>query len=113
MNDEYQKKYLFTKAFALVSNPDTWCQDYYAKDCNGNQVCYTDLKAVCWCSTGAMSLMGVKYPSYFITNNILQNDFNHFCMQNWDRSLASLNDKWIHVEVVQLWKQFGISKGYI
>jgi hypothetical protein len=38
---------------ALLSNRDKWTSGFYARDAKGDRVSALDVRATCWCLTGA------------------------------------------------------------
>jgi hypothetical protein len=42
------------KAWQILSKKSKWTKDSYAKDADGKPVPYFDVKAVCWCASGAI-----------------------------------------------------------
>ena len=42
----------------LISDPERWCQECYARDKNGAPVLYESLAAVRWCALGACEKVG-------------------------------------------------------
>lgn len=42
----------------LIEKPKSWTRGEYARDCNGDPVDFTSSTAACWCSSGALHVVG-------------------------------------------------------
>lgn len=106
-------KDIFLKAFALVSNPETFTTKVSARTKRGRPVNATDHVAVRFCSIGAI---------HHICNDDVKNKFPnigkivaalHEASPKKYRTIVDLNDKASHTTVVRTWKKAGRAKGWL
>jgi hypothetical protein len=45
----------------LLAAPESWTKNVFARDASGTKVCTSDLRAVCWCLKGAMSVAATAH----------------------------------------------------
>lgn len=82
----------------LISVPERWTRDYYAKTEDGLNVASNDPRAVKWCALGAIE-RGGKHDRGASSDT---EDFIEKLIGNPSRSLASFNDSHTHPDVLAL-----------
>lgn len=97
-------KELFTKAFALVSNPETWCQNASARNDDGHVVAVFSGEATRFCSFGACMYVGGETDGERFFD--LLSRFTH-------AGLIRYNDTHTHAEVVEQWRGAGWANGWL
>jgi hypothetical protein len=108
MFDFKAQKAAFLAAFAIVSNPNTWCQDSYALDSDGDTVPSLNIGACKWCSAGAIAkVVGVGGH-----DDGLRYSMGQFTNTKHKMGLVDFNDAHTHAEVVEMWREFGNTQGF-
>lgn len=93
---------ILTKARELISDPNHWTKNTFARDHHGN---FSDPKSpntTCWCSLGALK----KYTStdsreYFEAVNQLEEALLELTNYGWT-SIAAFNDAHTHEQVLEI-----------
>jgi hypothetical protein len=104
-------KDIFTEAFALVRNPETWTQGDWARNAEGEYVYADDPGAVCWCSSGAV--LRAMEAGCFSPNGPDMAVINALCADVGDWKIAHFNDTHTHAEVVAAWERAGKAQGWL
>lgn len=103
------EKEVFQKAFALVSNPETWCQGVNARDLVGQEADVFSPDAVQFCSLGAIFRACETTHQFYGAYGAVKNAFcGGDCID-----LTKFNDRHNHAEVVELWKKVGQENGWL
>jgi hypothetical protein len=99
---------IFTEAFALVRNPETWTQANYGEDAAGNECGWRSPDAVKFCSAGALCRVeespGVHHSDAIEVRVALSRSMG---------ILVRFNDTHTHAEVVAAWERAGKANGWL
>ena len=106
-------KEIFLEAFALVKNPETWCQGAYALNAAG-EVAHANADEACrWCSAGALVRQFNKNTLSALGGEPRFDHLMRLLHEESDGGLVHFNDTHSHPEVVALWERVGRANGWL
>lgn len=85
---------ILIKAKALISDPNKWIQDVYAKDDQGKECDARDSRACYFCSVGALDR---------ITEDVYSYTARSYLKEQMCASVPNFNDNNTHAVVMQAW----------
>lgn len=86
---------ILRKAKALIDTPEKWTQGAFARDAKGRGVETHDVKAVCFCSAGALGKVNHDGP----------NEPYEYLTRSFGGGLVVFNDTHTHAEVMAKWDE--------
>lgn len=89
---------LLQDARNLISKPENWTQEDFAKKVDGSGTYYRNDEAVCWCSLGALTK--VSPP---VEDSQTKKHAKLLLREAMDGPIAMFNDSHTHEEVLAAW----------